>query len=117
MLVRQHYTVTREKYVKTPTGAKRGRFIDVYGVREGENGPETRSIQIGRTEADGTTPVSREVSAMDDIQNATGQRPEFLDYQAPAFESEGTPIPGWPVQPPSIGIPGIGIPEEPIDIP
>jgi hypothetical protein len=107
MLRNEGYNVSAEKYVKTPNGAKSGRFIDVYGTKDGA--PD-RAIQIGRTNADNVTPVSREVSAMDDIQGATGMRPEFLDYQSPYPMGE-IPIPGWPVQP-SVMIEPIIAPEE-----
>jgi hypothetical protein len=79
------YAVTREKYIPTPGGAKGYRFADVYG--EDKTTGEVRMYQVGKTNANGT-PVSREVQAMDDIQESTGIRPQFIDYNNPAVTGE-----------------------------
>jgi hypothetical protein len=66
----------------------------------------TRIGQIGKTYADGKTPVAREQIALNEIQAAEPNTSvEFYDYEAP-FPSE-TGIPGWPVEAP-LGIPGVG---------
>ena len=69
------YEVEKEVRVPTPNGAKSSRWVDVVGTRNGE----TRMYQIGRQNLDGT-PVAREVQALDDIEGATGIRPNFLPY-------------------------------------
>jgi hypothetical protein len=35
---------------------------------------------VGKVRADGTTPVPREVNALDDLERVTGTRPEFTAY-------------------------------------
>jgi hypothetical protein len=72
--------VTPEKYVPTPNGVKGSRFVDVYGENKATG--QIRMYQVGKTNADGT-PVTREVQAMDDIEGATGIRPQFIDYNSP----------------------------------
>ncbi len=69
------FKVQREVRVPTPNGAKSSRWVDVVGTKNGE----TRMYQIGRQNMDGT-PVAREVQALDDIEGATGIRPNFLPY-------------------------------------
>jgi hypothetical protein len=103
----QGYKVKTEQKIDTPGGAKPYRFADVYGKKTNPDGTESTKIgQIGRTKADGQTPVTREQSALNDIQAAEPNASvEFYDYQAP-FPSE-LGLPGWPVQP-AIGINGIG---------
>jgi RHS repeat-associated protein len=95
LLEQDGYTVTKEKYFKTPNGAKSGRFVDVYGKRTTENGVQEKMFQVGRTNSDGT-PVSREVQAMDDIQaapaNTSGLRPEFVDYNSPLATGDFAPV-------------------------
>ena len=107
------YTVDQEHLVRTPGGAKSYRFVDVHGEKTNEDGSiSERYGQIGRTYANGS-PVAREQSALNDIQQATGVKPEFYDYQA-EFPMEGG-LTGWPVQPAPVGmeIPGAGsVPEE-----
>ena len=85
-LEEQGYKVDREAYIKTPGGAKSGRFADLRGVKDGE----TVYVQVGRQNQDGI-PVSREVQAMDDIEGETGIRPTFVPYSNPE------PIPVAPV--------------------
>ena len=63
--------------VKTPSGTKEKRFIDLKGTNT-ETG-ETQTVQVGKQNKNGT-PVSREVKALDDIQKATKQRPVFIPY-------------------------------------
>jgi len=101
------YSVTQEKYIPTENGAKGYRFADVYGKNNSTG--EVRMYQVGRTNANGT-PVSREVQAMDDIQGATGIRPQFIDYNNPVVTGE------MPVMPMG-DMPEPEIPEIPIDIP
>lgn len=63
--------------VKTPGGNKGKRFIDVRGTNSKTG--ETKDIQVGRKNKRGDA-VSRERRALDDIENATGNRPEFVPY-------------------------------------
>jgi hypothetical protein len=112
----QGYTVNKEQLIRTPKGAKSYRFADVYGEKTNPDGTISKRIgQIGRTYADGRTPVAREQSALNDLQVAEpNSSVEFYDYQAP-FPSE-TGIPGWPVPEAPLGIPGVGEGEaEPVD--
>jgi hypothetical protein len=80
------YEVEKEVRIPTPNGAKSSRWVDVVGTRNGE----TRMYQIGRQNMDGT-PVAREVQALDDIEGATGIRPNFLPYNIgePHFGAPG----------------------------
>ena len=112
LLRNEGYIVTQEKYVRTPNGAKQGRFIDTYGEKAGSNGIVTKSFQIGRTNNNGS-PVAREVGAMNDIEGAGFARPNFLDYQSPFPMGDAGPIPGWPVQP-TIMVNPVVAPEEEI---
>jgi hypothetical protein len=98
LLEESGYSVTQEKYIPTPNGAKGYRFSDVYGKNDSTG--EVRMYQVGRTNANGS-PVSREVQAMDDIQGATGLRPQFIDYnnpvvtgEVPVIPTSDTPTPG-----------------------
>lgn len=91
-LEEEGYTVTREAYIKTPNGAKSYRFVDVAGEKDGE----TIYYQVGKQNLNGT-PVAREVRAMDDIEGATGIRPEFVPYNTsppPAALPEDVPMEG-----------------------
>jgi len=63
-----------EHHISTPGGAKGSRFVDVAGLDAAGNVAELH--QVGR-QTKGGAPVSREVKAMDDIQKATGIRPQF----------------------------------------
>jgi hypothetical protein len=67
-----------EHKVDTPGGDKGSRFVDVVG-RDAE-GNVVEMHQIGRA-TKGGLPVSREGKALDDIQKATGMRPEFHPYK------------------------------------
>ena len=69
------YEVENEKWIPTQNGAKSGRFVDVFG----QKGDAIKMIQGGRQNQDGS-PVAREVRALDDIQDATGIRPDFAPY-------------------------------------
>ncbi|MFN7783492.1 MAG: hypothetical protein ACK5PG_12240, partial [Lysobacterales bacterium] len=65
----------RERLVPTPGGEKSGRRPDIlYQTPEGE----VRATNVGRTNADGT-PVKREVSAMNDL-NQAGVPTDFKPY-------------------------------------
>lgn len=69
--------VTTEVTVRTPSGEKSRRAVDVRG-----NNPTTgeyKDVQVGRQNKNGT-PVARERRALDDIEKATGKRPEFIPY-------------------------------------
>ena len=66
-----------EYRIETPGGAKEARYVDVVGRDAGRNVVEMH--QIGRQTKAGQ-PVSREVQALDDIENATGVRPTFHPY-------------------------------------
>lgn len=65
-----------EEVIPTPGGKKSKRRPDI--TTEAPDGT-TRRENVGRTRADGT-PVTREVDALDDIEGATGVRPEFTPY-------------------------------------
>ena len=74
----QGYSETsREVHVKTPGGNKSSRFIDVQG--KNPNTGDVKQVQVGKQNKDGS-PVSRERKALDDVQNATGKRPDFKPY-------------------------------------
>ena len=70
-------TPQQEYKVDTPGGTKGTRYVDVVGVDQ--NGNVTEMHQVGR-QTQGGNPVSREVKALDDIENATGTRPTFHPY-------------------------------------
>ncbi len=67
----------REVEVKTPNGQKSKRYIDTQG-RNPTTG-ETKGVQVGKQNKNGT-PVKRERDALDDIEKATGQRPDYHPY-------------------------------------
>ena len=71
------FETQREVMVKTPNGEKSKRFIDLQG-KNPKTG-QVKQVQVGKQNKNGT-PVSRERKAMDDVQNATGKRPEFVPY-------------------------------------
>ena len=64
--------------VQTPQGSRSKRFVDVAGV-EPSTGTVEEMHQVGRQTKDGQ-PVARERKALDDIQEATGDRPKFHPY-------------------------------------
>lgn len=66
-----------EHRVATPDGCKSCRYVDVVG--KDSSGKVVEMHQVGRQTGAGA-PVAREVRAMDDIQKATGNRPEFHPY-------------------------------------
>ena len=76
MLSKEGYEVQREVKIPTPRGSKGSRFVDVLGVKKSIG--ETQMYQVGASNKDGT-PVAREFRALDDIQQATGIRPDFVD--------------------------------------
>jgi RHS repeat-associated protein len=80
------FEVEKEVRIPTPNGAKSSRWVDVVGTR----GSETRMYQIGRQNLDGT-PVAREAQALDDIEGATGIRPNFVPYN---FGEPNFSVPG-----------------------
>ncbi|MGN6293479.1 MAG: DUF6443 domain-containing protein [Chitinophagaceae bacterium] len=69
----------REVKIETPGGNKEKRFVDLEG-KDPKTG-EVRQVQVGKQNKNGT-PVSREVKALDDIEKATGKRPEFWPYNS-----------------------------------
>jgi hypothetical protein len=69
----------QEQVVLTPEGAKSKRFVDVAGV-DPSTGEVKEMHQVGRQRKDGQ-PVARERQALDDVQKATGERPEFHPYK------------------------------------
>jgi YD repeat-containing protein len=70
-------TAEREYRIETPGGAKSARYVDAVG-KDG-SGAVVEMHQVGRQTAGGI-PVSRERTAMDDIEAASGQRPQFHPY-------------------------------------
>lgn len=69
---------SRELKVSTPGGEKGTRYVDVAG-KNPQTGEVVEMHQVGRQTGSGQ-PVARERRAMDDIENATGKRPEFHPY-------------------------------------
>ncbi|WP_018628831.1 hypothetical protein [Niabella aurantiaca] len=63
--------------IETPNGTQGKRYIDVQGTNPKTG--EVESVQVGRVNKNGT-PVKREREALDDIENATKQRPRFVPY-------------------------------------
>lgn len=76
MLKNDGYQVRTEVEVKTPNGAKSSRYVDVVGLKKDTG--ETRMYQVGDRNKDGS-PVAREQRALDDIENATEMRPQFVN--------------------------------------
>jgi hypothetical protein len=68
----------REHRVLTPRGAKGARFVDV-AARDPKTGQIVEMHQVG-TQPQSGSPVAKENKAMNDIQNATGTRPDFHPY-------------------------------------
>jgi hypothetical protein len=66
-----------EYRVPTPGGHKYARFVDVVG--KDIQGEVVEMHQVGR-KTKGGRPVSREVKALDDIENVKGIRPKFHPY-------------------------------------
>ncbi len=72
------FDVTNEKYIQTPNGKKRGRFVDVFGKHPKTK--EERYIQVGKENKNGT-PVIRERDAIKDIeQEVKNVKVEFVPY-------------------------------------
>ena len=71
-----------ELKINTPDGEKNHRFVDAVG-RDPNTGEVVEMHQVGRTNPSRGDPVARERRAMDDIECATGCRPEFHDYNEP----------------------------------
>ena len=67
-------TTQREYKVETPGGEKSSRFVDVVGKDAEGNVAEMH--QAGKQTQAGN-PVARETRALNDIENATGKRPQF----------------------------------------
>jgi len=76
MLQKAGYEVETEVRVETPTGVKSARYVDVVGYKKSTG--ETEMYQVGDQNKDGS-PIAREKSALDDIEKATGIRPQFED--------------------------------------
>ena len=70
-------SIKKEVMVKTPDGTKSKRFIDIEGTNPKTG--EVKQIQVGKQTQKGN-PISRERKALDDIEGATGVRPEFKPY-------------------------------------
>jgi hypothetical protein len=68
----------KEYEVKTPEGSKSKRFVDVAGIDEVTDSVKEMH-QVGVQTKTGQ-PVAREKRALDDIEKATGKRPEFHPY-------------------------------------
>jgi RHS repeat-associated protein len=67
-------TTQREYKVETPGGEKSSRFVDVVG--KDAEGNVVEMHQAGKQTQAGN-PVARETRALNDIENATGKRPQF----------------------------------------
>ncbi|WP_164521391.1 RHS repeat domain-containing protein [Iodobacter ciconiae] len=67
----------QEHLVRTPSGNKSRRFVDV--VARDKKGDVVEMHQVGR-QTKGGNPVSREVKALDDIQGASNVRPQYHPY-------------------------------------
>jgi len=66
----------KEEFVKTPGGHKEGRRPDItYETPDGQ----TRGRNVGKTNADGT-PVDREQKALDDLNNRSKRKTDFVPY-------------------------------------
>lgn len=77
-LVKDGFTeIDHEVMVRTPDGTKSKRFVDVQGTNPTTK--EIKQIQVGKQTQKGK-PISRERKALDDIEGATGVRPEFKPY-------------------------------------
>ncbi|WP_115968427.1 DUF6443 domain-containing protein [Chryseobacterium pennae] len=70
-------SIKKEVMVRTPDGTKTKRFVDVEGTNPTTG--EVKQIQVGKQTQKGK-PISRERKALDDIEGATGVRPEFKPY-------------------------------------
>ena len=66
-----------EYHVKTPGGKKSNRFVDVVGLDHKNNVVEMHQVGV-QTKKE--LPVKRERDALDDIEGASGIRPEFHPY-------------------------------------
>jgi len=69
--------IENEVKVETPGGNKESRYVDVQGTNT--NTGKIKQVQVGKQNKNGT-PASRERKALDDIEEATGVRPEFKPY-------------------------------------
>jgi RHS repeat-associated protein len=117
MLRKDGYEVRTEVKVETPNGAKGARYVDVVGVKK--NTGETKMYQVGEQNKDGS-PVAREQRALNDIEEATGIRPQFEDKGLGARLDQMESAMGSPTM--NEGEEGAGEvggeePEIPIDIP
>jgi hypothetical protein len=73
-------TTQREYKVETPGGEKSSRYVDVVG--KDAEGNVVEMHQVGRQTQAGN-PVARETRALNDIENATGTRPQFHPTNKP----------------------------------
>ena len=67
-----------ELKVKTPDGEKGSRYVDAYG-KDPKTGKVVETHQVGKQTKKGE-PIARERRALDDIEGATGKRPDFHPY-------------------------------------
>lgn len=67
-----------EHRIFTPNGKKTKRFVDVAGLDESRS--VKKLIQVGKTNKNGQA-VKRERDAIEDIENATGLKVDFEDYE------------------------------------
>ena len=73
-------TTQREYKIKTSGGEKSSRYVDVVG--KDAEGNVVEMHQVGRQTQAGN-PVARETRALNDIENATGTRPQFHPSNKP----------------------------------
>ena len=67
----------REYKIDTPNGEKSSRFVDIVG--KDEQGNVVEMNQVGK-QTQGGKPVAREDRALNDVQQQTGDRPNFHPY-------------------------------------
>jgi RHS repeat-associated protein len=116
ILRNEGYDVQTEVKVPTPMGAKQTRYVDVVGVKKDTG--ETKMYQVGDRNKDGQ-PVVREKSALDDIEQATGVRPQFEDKSlgSQLENIEMGPTPNSMTTEGTAEGDVVGEPESPIEIP
>ncbi len=73
-------TTKREYKIDTPEGEKSSRYVDVVG--KDAEGNVVEMHQVGKQTQSGN-PVARETRALNDIEKATGNRPEFHPTNKP----------------------------------
>jgi RHS repeat-associated protein len=75
---RRGLKVVKEHKIPTPNGAKSARYLDVAGFDKATK-KLAEMHQIGK-QTKGQRPVSREVKAMNDVEDVEGTRPTFHPY-------------------------------------